>query len=333
MSSSADPTKTHVVQTLSHEVPWISCRFDPTGKYAFGGSEDFHVWRFELESGEKQAYPTDAWVRALAFSDADTLITGGYDGRLIWWPVSGEQVEPIREVAAHDGWVRALAISPDGKLLASCGNDFKVKIWDLSDGTLVQELLGHERDVYHVAFHPQSQDVVSGDILARFIHWDRSSGTPQREFQIETLHKYDPTFKADYGGPYAMYFDPSGEILAASGITNVTNAFAAVGNPAVSLIDWEKGEERIALLSKTGLTGKGWGLVLHPDGFVIGASGGPGGGHLLFWNRDDKDEFHSFNLGNLVRDLDLHPDGQRLLTCHFDRNLRVSLMAEPEASS
>jgi WD40 repeat protein len=326
MLITADPTQTHVTKTVPHDHPWISCRYDPSGKYAFGGSEDFHVWRVDLENDAKLAYPTNAWVRALVFPEPRTLVTGGYDGRMIWWPVEGKEVEPIREVAAHDGWVRALAVSPDRQLIASCGNDYKVKIWNAADGGLVRELVGHDRDVYNVAFHPNGQDLVSGDLMARFVHWDWATGEQRREFQIETLHKYDTTFRADYGGPYCLRFDESGETLAASGITNVSNAFAAVGNPAVSLIDWAKGEERLALLSKGELKGKAWGLVLHPDGFIIAASGGPGGGHLLFWKGDEKDEFHSLNLGNLVRDLDLHPDGQRLLSCHFDRNLRVSLM-------
>jgi WD40 repeat protein len=327
MSMTADPMQTHIVKTVPHELPWISCRFDPSGKYAFGGAEDFQVWRIDLESDAKVAYPTDSWVRALAFPDPQTLITGGYDGRLIWWPVEGEQVEPLRQVAAHDGWVRAVALSPDRQLVASCGNDYKVKIWNAADGGLVRELAAHDRDVYHVAFHPHGQDLVSGDLTARFIHWDWATGEMRREFKIESLSKYDPSFRADYGGPYCLLFDSSGETLGASGITNVTNAFAAVGEPIVSLIDWEKGEERIALRAKGELKGKAWGLVLHPEGFVIAASGGPGGGHLLFWKGDDKEPFHSLNLGNLVRDLDLHPDELRLLTCHFDKNLRISLMA------
>ena len=49
---------------------------------------------------------------------------------------------PLRTVEAHQGWVRAVAVSPDGKLLATCGNDNLVKLWNAADGTLVDELRG-----------------------------------------------------------------------------------------------------------------------------------------------------------------------------------------------
>ncbi len=326
----ADPLQTHVSKEFEHERPWISCRFDKSGKYVFGGSEDFHVWRIDLESGEKVAYNTAAWVRAIAVTN-DLLITGGFDGRLMWWPVAAEKPEPVREVAAHDGWVRAVKVSPDGTLLATCGNDLKVKLWNLSDGSQVGEMLGHERDIYNVAFHPDGKQLVSGDLVSRYLHWELGNDKPVREFTVATLHKYDETFRADYGGPYAMEFSADGSVLGCSGITNVTNAFAAVGNPAVSIVDWASGTETVAHFSKGGVQGKAWGMVLHPDGFDIAATGGPGGGHLFFWKRTEKDEFHTVNLGNIARDLDLHPDGIRLATVHYDRKLRISTMA-PKAA-
>jgi WD40 repeat protein len=321
----ADPLQTHVAQEFTHDSPWIACRFDPTGTYVFGGAEDFQVWRIQLASGAKQAYPTNAWVRALAFT-GDKILTGGYDGRLIWWPIAAEQPAPERDVAAHEGWIRAMTVSPDGQLLATCGNDQKVKLWQLSDGSLVREFVGHERNVYNVAFHPNGKELVSGDLVARFLHWELDTGKILREFTVPTLHKYDPTFRADYGA-----FRKDGSALAASGITNVTNAFAAVGNPAMAIVDWATGKETVAHLSKGAIQGKAWGLILHPEGIDIAATGGPGGGHLFFWRPDQKDEFHSFSLGNVARDLDLHPDGLRLATAHHDRKLRISLMG-PKAS-
>lgn len=327
--NSADPVQTHVAKTFNHTSPLIACRIDPTGKYVVAAAEDRKFCRWELATGTKVEFSGhDSWARALGFSlDGQTLVTGGYDGRLMWWPVTADAPTPSRTVEAHQGWIRALAVSPDGQLLATCGNDKRVKLWRLADGTLVREFAGHESHVYNVAFHPGGKDLVSGDLKANFIHWEVETAKVVRKLQFAQLHKYDPSFMADIGGPHSMAFSPDGKLLGCGGITNVSNAFAGVGNPAVVLVDWESGKEKTTHLSKGNVQGVLWGLALHPNGYTIGATGGPGGGHLFFWKFDSKDEFHTLNLGAVARDLSLHPDGIQIATAHFDRNLRLSKMA------
>lgn len=327
--NTANPTLTHVAKTLAHTSPLIACRFDPTGKFVFAAAEDRKFCRWDLASGAKIEFTGhDSWSRCLSFStDGQTLVTGGYDGRLMWWPAAADAPAPTRTVEAHAGWIRALAVSPDGQLLATCGNDKLVKLWRMADGTLVRELPGHESHVYNVAFHPGGKDLVSGDLKANFFHWEIESGKNARKFHLPQLHKYDPSFMADHGGPHSMGFSKDGKLLGCGGITNVSNAFAGVGNPAIVLVDWQAAKETVTHLSKGNIQGVAWGLCVHPEGFTIGATGGPGGGHLLFWKLDQKDEFHSLNLGATARDLAIHPDGVQLATAHFDRQLRLSKMA------
>jgi WD40 repeat protein len=40
----------------------------------------------------------------------------------------------------HQGVVQSLRISPDGRRLASCGDDGAVKVWDLEHGELLRTL-------------------------------------------------------------------------------------------------------------------------------------------------------------------------------------------------
>ncbi|HEY0981097.1 MULTISPECIES: WD40 repeat domain-containing protein [unclassified Schlesneria] len=326
---SADPMQTHIAKTLAHTSPLISCRIDPTGRFVFAGAEDSKVVRWELATGNKVEFiGHESWVRSLAFSaNGETLITGGHDGKLIWWSAAADAPVPLRTVQGHDGWIRDFAVSPDGQFLASCGNDLKVKLWSLADGGLVRELLGHERHVYGVAFHPDGKQLVSGDLTAKFVHWEVETGKQVRTFEIASLSKYDPGFMAYYGGPFCLEFHADGKRLFAGGITNVSNAFAGVGNPIIVQIDWEQGKDAVTHLSKGGVQGTAWGLTCKPEGFLIGATGGQGGGHLFFWKYDQKDEFHTLNLGNVARDLSLHPDGLQIATAHYDKNLRISLMA------
>ncbi|MEO8497609.1 MAG: hypothetical protein ABI614_21285 [Planctomycetota bacterium] len=324
-----DVTKTHIAKELKHGSPIISCRFDPTGKYVFFGAQDFKVWRWEWSGEAKAELNHNAWVRGIAFHpNGETVLTAGYDGRLVWWPVAAEKPEPLREVAAHDGWARTVAVSPDGSLVATAGNDRKVKLWNFADGSLVKEFVGHDCHVYNVLFHPDGKCLVSGDLKANLIHWNIETGEQVRKMTAESLCKYDPTFLADIGGFRGLAFDAAGTRLAGSGITNVTNAFAGIGNPAIVVFDWESGELKLQHESKAKLQGVGWGVAFHPDGFVIGISGGGGGGFLLFWKPDSKEEFHQLKFPNNARDLDLASDGLHVVTGHFDTHVRISTLAE-----
>src|SRR5262245_33090768 len=122
---SVEPEKAHVAKELTHKQPLIACRFDPKGLYVFASSEDRTIQRWELASGKQVAFPGhDGWTFALAFSpDGQTLLTGGADGKLTWWPATADEPKPLRSIDAHKGWLRSIAVSPDGALVATCGND------------------------------------------------------------------------------------------------------------------------------------------------------------------------------------------------------------------
>lgn len=322
-----DVTKTHVAFDLVHDRPLISCRFDPTGRFVFGGSEDYNVWRLEVATGSKVAWPTDAWVRGLAFSnDGQTIITGGYDGRLIWWPTTADEPAPIRTINAHQGWIRAVGISPDGNTLASVGNDLIIRLWNMADGSLLKEIGGHESHIYNVAFHPAEPVFATGDLMGNVMLWDVSSGEQIRTWKAESLSKYDKTFVATIGGFRGMMFTPDGSRLVCSGITNVSNAFAGVGNPSVVEFDWQTGEQKLEHLSKGKIQGVAWGIDVHADGTRIAATGGSGG-FLLFWKPEEVDEFHNLKLKDVGRDLDLSPDGLHVAIAHYNGHISVCKMA------
>jgi len=303
----ARPKATHVVKTFSHGKPLLSARFDPTGRFVFASGQDYRISRFDFADGKKTVLPGahESWVRGMACTpDGATLLTGGYDGQLIWWPAADDKPEPLRKVAAHDGWIREVAVSPDGSLAATCGNDNRVKLWDPHSGEMIHELAGHPRHVYNVAFHPDGKALVSDDLMGNFKHWETATGKLMREFRQSQLHKYDDKFRADIGGARGMAFSPDGSLLAASGITDVSNAFAGVGKPTVELIDWATGQRVRRYVQK----GKGvaWGVALHSDHFVVAAYSGV----LLFWSYAESKLYHQAKVGNLAFDLSMHHDGK-----------------------
>lgn len=348
-----DPMKTHLLKEYKHDNPLLGCRFDPSGQFVFAGSQDNGVVRWHLDSGKKTLLSGHkSWVRALAFSGrcrepsgtkgparlagpTEWLFSADYAGRIGAWPVDAEEPKPVYTLDGHRGWVRALAVSPDGQTLASCGNDRLVKLWSVADGKLVREIAGHNCHVYNVAFHPDGKHLVSADLKGVVKVWDltksREREQPaERELDAKILYKYDTGFLADIGGVRSMAFSVDGSLLACAGITNVSNAFAGVGNPLVVLFDYKSGKQKQLLKPKTPFQGTAWGVVVHPSGFVAGIGGG-NGGMLWFWKPDNGQDFFNLKLPNNARDLDLHADGRRLSVAFFDGVVRTYAMEAPVA--
>ena len=78
-------------------------------------------------------------VSAVAWNKrGDRLMTGDSEGILRWW--GAQNGECLAQRRGHRGAVNALRASPDGQMLASCGEDGTVKLWDLESAELVRTL-------------------------------------------------------------------------------------------------------------------------------------------------------------------------------------------------
>jgi WD40 repeat protein len=77
----ADPKQSYVATEYKHAAPFITCRFDPKGRFLFAAAEDRSVLRWDLATGASTVLQGhDSWVGDLAFTpDGDTLVTAGYD--------------------------------------------------------------------------------------------------------------------------------------------------------------------------------------------------------------------------------------------------------------
>src|SRR5438552_2809435 len=95
---------------------------------------------------------------------------GGMDCTIrIWDLASGQE---LIQFSAHQGWVAALAFSPDGKMLASGGEDLYVRLWDLLTSRQLTYLPGHHNWVEALAFAPDGKKLASAGWDQTIRIWD-----------------------------------------------------------------------------------------------------------------------------------------------------------------
>ncbi|MCX7777629.1 MAG: protein kinase, partial [Armatimonadetes bacterium] len=83
---------------------------------------------------------------------------------------------PTKTLTGHTFWVTSVSFSPDGQILAS-GSYREIKLWRVSDGSLIRTLTGHTDWVNSVSFSPDGQILASGSDDKTIKLWRVSDGS------------------------------------------------------------------------------------------------------------------------------------------------------------
>ena len=82
----------------------------------------------------------------------------------------------IKTFTGHNSWVRSVAISPDGQIIASSSDDPTIRMWDIDTGKCREIQTPHNNGIRSIAFSDDGQIVASGSQDRSIWLWDIKSG-------------------------------------------------------------------------------------------------------------------------------------------------------------
>lgn len=288
-------TGTLLAAPLEHDREVLLAAIDGNGHHLItgGGGPRVRIWQVDVAAAEQRSFRHEKFVLAGLFTqDGNRVVTAGDDKMAILWDVtSGEKLKSFPQ-EGHDV---TLAISADGRWLATGSSDGKVHIWDLATGMPRAISFLHVGGVRGLAFSPDGKWLATaGDDRTAQV-WDIESG---RRIHLLEPHSDEVT---------SVAFSPDGTLLATSCRDGALRVWRVVTEQSVLRV------------------------VAHPDG-VESVQFSPDGKRLVTAGRDEKARVWNVSDGTRVFELEHYggveaarysPDGRFLATAGHDKYARI----------
>lgn len=278
-----------------HGTSVLSADYSPDGKQLATIGDDGTVIVWNATTGKEllrmpgTSEPNDfVSTKRVAYSpDGELLVACDRNLVKLYDPASGKLIKALN---GHQEYLTAIAISADGKHLASGSLDGSAVIWDVSSSNPLLQLDGHTDAIEELTFSPDGKwlitagddatmkiwDVVTGDLLHDYTDFSGAVGgvtfSPdgtQLAFSDGSVHIWQFSLGSVEGetgivnreifsipGALSDSFSPNGRIIAGP------SGSATSGN-VIKLWDATNGRELITLAGHTGWV---MGLAFSPDG-------------------------------------------------------------------
>lgn len=185
VNSNTSPTSTlPATANPSHGVVELN---SPNKLYSvsFGSGQTVRIRKTDNHEQASAVLRTSGPIVAAVFSeDSKTVFTGDFDGNVMSWSVP--EGEPIwKKSAKHSTKVIKLAVSHDGKCLASTSEDNTIGIWSIATGEEIVAPIRLTANGIDVQFTYDGESLITKTIDEKTRIWDVKTGEPLSPFLAE----------------------------------------------------------------------------------------------------------------------------------------------------